>query len=113
MKKSIFVISDLHLGGAPAQDGKPSFQMCSPAGQTRLAEFIRYAADQRSPGCDVHLVINGDIVDFLAEKEFAAFTAQDAVAGEKLSSIFERTDEVWKNLEAFCRGRLPADFVAR
>ena len=101
MKKSIFVISDLHLGGAPAQDGKPSFQMCSPAGQTRLAEFIRYVADQRSPGCDVHLVINGDIVDFLAEKEFAAFTAQDAVAGKKLSSIFERTDEVWKNLEAF------------
>lgn len=102
--KSIFVISDLHLGGAPAQDGKPSFQMCSPAGRTCLAEFINYVSEQRSPSRAVHLVINGDIVDFLAEEEFAPFTAQDHMAGNKLSNIFERTDEVWKSLEAFVGG---------
>jgi hypothetical protein len=38
---------------------------------------------------------------FSVRKGVAAFTAQDAAAGKKLSSIFERTDEVWKNLEAF------------
>jgi UDP-2,3-diacylglucosamine pyrophosphatase LpxH len=95
------VISDLHLGGAPAQDGKPSFQMCSPSGRARLAEFIRYVSEQCSASRDVHLVINGDIVDFLAEEEFAPFTAQDSIAGDKLTSIFERTDEVWKSIEAF------------
>ncbi|WP_447599807.1 metallophosphoesterase [Nitrospira sp. Nam80] len=100
MKKSIFVISDLHLGGAPAQDGKPSFQMCSENGRKRLAEFIDYVVQESGKG-EVHLIINGDIVDFLAEEEFAPFTAQDNLAGNKLSSILERTDEVWKSLEAF------------
>lgn len=104
MKKSIFVISDLHLGGAPAQDGRPSFQMCSPRGRICLTKFINYVSEQRSASRDVHLVINGDIVDFLAEEEFAPFTAQDNLAGNKLSSIFERTDEVWKSLEAFVGG---------
>jgi hypothetical protein len=40
MKQIVFVISDLHLGGASASDGKPSFQICSPAGPARLSEFI-------------------------------------------------------------------------
>ena len=36
MKTSLFVISDLHLGGGH------DFQMCSPVGRKRLAEFISY-----------------------------------------------------------------------
>lgn len=99
MKKSLFVISDLHLGGAPAQDGRPSFQMCSSEGQARLAEFIRYVAGQHSSGREIHLILNGDIVDFLAEKEFATFTDQGGAA-RKLLTIIERTEEVWKSLEA-------------
>ena len=47
MKSAVFIISDLHLGGAPATNGKPSFQMCSASGHRRLAEFIRYAGEQR------------------------------------------------------------------
>ena len=60
MMRSLFVISDLHLGG------DIGFQMCSPHGQSRLAEFIRYIAAQKSDVQDVHLVLNGDVVDFLA-----------------------------------------------
>jgi UDP-2,3-diacylglucosamine pyrophosphatase LpxH len=101
MKKTLFVISDLHLGGAPGGDGKPSFQMCSPSGRTRLAEFIRYVAEQRASDRQITLVIAGDIVDFLAEEEFTAFTANDAVAAQKLGRIIQRTDEVWKSLEIF------------
>jgi UDP-2,3-diacylglucosamine pyrophosphatase LpxH len=92
MKKSLFVISDLHLGG------KPGFQMCSATGQTRLAEFIRYAAEQRCSDCDVHLVINGDIVDFLAEEKFSPFTESDEEAKHKLESVFRNTEEVWDSL---------------
>ena len=77
--------------------------MCSAPGRARLAEFIRYVADQRASDYDVHLVIAGDIVDFLAEEDFAAFTGSDKAAGEKLKSIFDRTDEVWKSLEYLVR----------
>jgi UDP-2,3-diacylglucosamine pyrophosphatase LpxH len=101
MQKTLFVISDLHLGGAPAMDGKPSFQMCSAAGQARLAQFIRYTAEQRSSTVDVTLIIAGDIVDFLAEEEFTAFTMKDSLAGAKLSSIMSRTAEVWRSLQFF------------
>lgn len=103
MKKILFVISDLHLGGAPAGNGKPSFQMCSPEGRTRLAEFIEYAGKQQQSDQDVHLVINGDIVDFLAEEEFSAFTASDSKAKAKLERIMTNTQEVWKSLESFLR----------
>ncbi len=100
MKKTIFVISDLHLGGAPARDGKPSFQMCSPLGRARLAEFIRYVASQQEPdrAREVHLVLNGDIVDFLAEEKFASFTNDDEAAGAKLKQIIKTSGEVWDSL---------------
>ena len=101
MRKAVFVISDLHLGGAPAAEGKHGFQMCSTAGRKRLAEFIEYAAAQRSDEQDVTLVIAGDIVDYLAEEEFAAFTGQDAEAARKLHSVMTRTAEVWESLKAF------------
>ena len=101
MKKSIFVISDLHLGGAPARDGKPSFQMCSPVGQARLAEFVRYVADQRSAGREIHLVLNGDIVDFLAEKEFSSFTIDDEAARQKLDHIFANTKDFWDTVASY------------
>jgi UDP-2,3-diacylglucosamine pyrophosphatase LpxH len=103
MKKSIFVISDLHLGGAPAENGKPSFQMCSPEGHARLADFIRFVLDQQSTGREIHLVIAGDIVDFLAELQFSPFTDKDDAADKKLGKILERTDDIWKNLESYCR----------
>ena len=101
MKKTLFVISDLHLGGTPASDGKPSFQMCSPSGRARLAEFIRYAGAQRTSDCAVTLVLAGDIVDFLAEEEFTPFTINDAVAAQKLERIMQRTDEIWQALQLF------------
>src|SRR5688572_27766333 len=104
MKKSIFVISDLHLGGAPAENGKPSFQMCSFEGRKRLADFIRYVADQHTSTHNAHLILNGDIVDFLAEQSFASFTINDKEAHDKLSNIFERTANVWDNL-ATCVGK--------
>jgi len=100
-KKTIFVISDLHRGGAPGGDGMPSFQMCSSEGRARLAEFIQYAAAQRLPDCDVHLILNGDIVDFLAEEKFASFTNDDEAARNKLQQIIKTTGEVWARLRTF------------
>ncbi|HVR10669.1 MAG TPA: metallophosphoesterase [Thermoanaerobaculia bacterium] len=65
-RRQVYVISDLHLGGDPAEPGIPGgrgFQICR---QGRLvARFVRALAG-RSPG-SLELIINGDIVDFLAE----------------------------------------------
>lgn len=92
MNKSLFVISDLHLGGAEG------FQMCSAAGRVRLADFLSYVAAQKRDDNEIHLVINGDIVDFLAEEEFSSFTNDDDKAVTKLQSIMSGTPEVWCSL---------------
>ena len=92
MKNFLFVISDLHLGG------ELGFQICSPDGQARLADFIRYVAAQKTDYQDVHLVLNGDIVDFLAEQEFSSFTNDDAAARAKLATIIGNTRQVWDSL---------------
>lgn len=96
MKRTLYVISDLHLGGAEG------YQMCAAAGQARLAEFIRYLTEQRQ-GAQAHLLLNGDVVDFLAEKEFASFTCDDKAATVKLAHIIERTQQVWDALAAFAQ----------
>ena len=91
MSKDVFVISDIHAGG------KPGFQMLSPRGVELLADFSSWIADRqvedKTP--DVHLVINGDIVDFLAEEEWAAFSAEDSAA-TKFARIIANTSCVWR-----------------
>lgn len=104
MRTSLYVISDLHLGGAPATDGSRGFQICPPGTQAALAAFIARLPGQQATG-DCRLVIAGDIVDFLAEEPFEAFTANPAEARRKLESILTRTAPVWEALQAFVRDR--------
>ena len=98
MQDSIFVISDLHLGGAAG------FQMCSARGRSRLAALLRWITSQRTVDQNTHLVLAGDIVDFLAERPWEAFTADNERAESKLTKIFESTTEVWDALRDFVRG---------
>ena len=102
MRTRLFVVSDLHLGGEPGTDGAPGFQMCPPANQARLARFIA-SLPGRSKDADVRLVIAGDIVDFLAEKEFAPFTLAPAAARAKLSRVLGGTRPIWTGLGEFLR----------
>lgn len=91
---SVFVVSDLHIGGA---DG---FQMISRETRQKLAALFRWVADQATADRDVQLVIAGDIVDFLAEEPFEAFTANEDAAAIKLRTILAASDEVWQGLAA-------------
>lgn len=93
MSHVLYVISDLHLGGAAPQPHAPGFQMCSPAGRTRLAALIRTMAAQRQPDRSVELCINGDFIDFLAEAPFSAFSSE-AEAVKKLGSVFTEPSTV-------------------
>lgn len=73
----LYVISDLHLGGAPG------FQIfdSGPA----LARLIDHLRTGRPADREVALVINGDFVDFLAERPASYFDPEGAV--QKLDRI--------------------------
>lgn len=104
MRYLVHVISDLHLGGAPASEAGPAFQMCPPATHTLLAAYI-----DRLPPCteqlESHLVIAGDVVDFLAEVPFLPFTGDSAIACAKLTRIFDSSKVVWDALARFSSQR--------
>lgn len=91
----LHVVSDLHLGGANI-NGK-NFQIFNQG--ERLAGFIRNLL-ARSAG-RIGLVLNGDIVDFLAESPACYLDTERAI--QKLDRIY--TDPaftpVWEALSAF------------
>lgn len=97
--KTIFTISDLHLGGKPGEHGASGFQICPEVNRKRVAEFLQWVAGEQNAERRTHLVINGDLVDFLAEEEFSPFTGKDVEARDKLQSIMDHSPEVWKGLK--------------
>lgn len=103
MKKSIFIISDLHLGGAPPDGKSLGYEMCTKWARGLLVLFLEWASRERNENRDVHLVINGDIVDFLAEKPFEIFTRSDADACTKFQRILKNTEEVWNALASWVK----------
>jgi UDP-2,3-diacylglucosamine pyrophosphatase LpxH len=110
-KEHFFVISDLHLGGKPSLHSKDSsFQICPPEpNQQLLAAFIRWVAKQKTSSEDVHLILAGDIVDFLAEEDetaefgFRSFTSNDKEATKKLERAVSRSQVVWEALNDLLR----------
>jgi UDP-2,3-diacylglucosamine pyrophosphatase LpxH len=89
MPRTLYVISDLHLGG------RPGFQICSQKGRELLADFLGWIASRAEGGEDLHLVVNGDAVDFLAEQPFEEFTADNQKATAKLQSILDSSKPIW------------------
>ena len=67
--KEIYIISDLHIGGAAPQNNEArGFQIATHTKE--LAAFINEIANRND--AEIELIINGDIVDFLAEKNVDA-----------------------------------------
>jgi UDP-2,3-diacylglucosamine pyrophosphatase LpxH len=101
--RRLFVISDLHLGGRPDERKggritRPGFQICN--AYEELRQFIDWlkVLGQESENDEFELVINGDIVDFLAEDDFEdkavgsqIWTLDDKHAVAKFDLIVERT----------------------
>ncbi|MBR0778788.1 metallophosphoesterase [Bradyrhizobium diazoefficiens] len=99
----LIVISDLHLGGRPPADGNPGFELCPAVSRRRLARLIRRLAarpDFMGDGDTIELVINGDLIDFLAEEPFVPFTKQATEAIEKLERIIQNCDRGSKEEES-------------
>lgn len=104
MKILLYVISDLHLGGVSNTNGTLGFQICPPSTHLLLTEFIDRLPG-RSTDLEVRLVIAGDIVDFLAEEPFQAFTSDPTEAQTKLNRILNSTTPVWRALRGFVSER--------
>ncbi|MGD9139492.1 MAG: metallophosphoesterase [Desulfobacterales bacterium] len=68
----IYVVSDIHLGGR--RDDQENFQIFNRG--ERLGNLIRHISGQRV-GEDVALVLNGDIIDSLAEDDVSGYVASD------------------------------------
>lgn len=104
--REVYLISDLHLGGVQPATTDPNdrgFRICTHGRE--LAQFVDALA-AKPPS--VELIVNGDMVDFLAEDDggagWLAFTASQADAVRKLDSIVSRDQPLF---DAFAR------FVAR
>lgn len=100
MKTHLYVVSDLHLGGESREDGRPGFQMCPPRNVAALESFV-LSLPAPTKEDDRHLVLAGDVVDFLAEQPFLACTVDDGEAAGKLARIMGRTAGVWEVVRAF------------
>lgn len=100
MRNVVYIISDLHLGGATASASSAGFQMCPPSTHSLLARFIE-GLPTGTADVATHLVIAGDIVDFLAEQPFASFTVDQDQVRLKLDSIFRSTKVVWDALATY------------
>ncbi len=109
LSRQLYVISDLHLGGLYDTSGAPGargFRLCTQV--PALAKFIDSLTAKPAGSPPIELVINGDMVDFLAEREeapphFVPYTADERVAADKLAAILTRdqpfTDALHRFLE--------------
>src|SRR5262245_2779966 len=91
----IHVISDLHMGGA-----KPDFQILK---QTkRLSGFIRWVTAQRPDG-RVALVLNGDVIDTLAEDVGGYIATSNAASTVERVMNDPSFEPVWNALSDFTK----------
>jgi hypothetical protein len=98
---TVFVISDLHLGGyeAPYEGQQRDYRIFRDG--EALAWFIGHAAASRTAAGRIALVINGDLVDFLAVEDATYFDWEGADG--KLTAIIDdpQLGEMWTALTAF------------
>jgi UDP-2,3-diacylglucosamine pyrophosphatase LpxH len=106
--RDVFVISDLHIGGSYSADGngrKRGFRLC-----THVDSLTRYvsAIARRSAENRAELVINGDLVDFLAEEggagpRWTPFVTDEGEACRRLDRIVERDAAFFEALRDLLR----------
>jgi len=101
--REVYLISDLHLGGVQPATSDPDdrgFRICTHGNE--LAQFVTALAARPAP---VELIINGDMVDFLAEENPAGgwdpFTTDQQEAARKLDSIIDRDKAFFAALGEF------------
>lgn len=101
--RQLYIISDLHLGGIYQTSGR-GFRLCTHA--DALAGFVDGLTRKPLTNPRVELVINGDMIDFLAEEnaegtKWTPFTADENLAVKKFSDIAGRDGQFFGALKNF------------
>lgn len=107
--RKVYVISDLHIGGAypaPGSADTRGFRLNTHV--PVLTGFVTRLAASAVDGVKLELVINGDIVDFLAEQSpsgpmWVPFTPDPDDACKKLETIVARDQPFFDALGAFLK----------
>jgi UDP-2,3-diacylglucosamine pyrophosphatase LpxH len=100
--REIYIISDIHLGGEypkPGDLNQRGFRICTHA--DAVARFINGLAEPLPGRGPIELVLNGDTVDFLAERAPNSSSWDPAVAVDKLNAIVRRDLPVFEALGRF------------
>jgi UDP-2,3-diacylglucosamine pyrophosphatase LpxH len=100
--RQVYIISDLHLGGAYDPPGR-GFRLCTHT--EALVEFVNRLTEKPCRP-KIELIINGDTVDFLAEQnaqgvKWTPFTTDQVGALKKLNDIAVRDSAFFGALKAF------------
>jgi UDP-2,3-diacylglucosamine pyrophosphatase LpxH len=110
LARQVYVISDLHLGGEYGAGAHPEdrgFRLCSQV--PTLTAFVEALAGRPGDTQRTELIINGDFVDFLAERSTAGasaatwtpFRANPRAAAATLKTIVERDRRFFRALTTF------------
>ena len=99
--RQTYVISDLHLGGNYAANDEPGFRLC-----TQVPRLTAFVDALRRKDTATELVINGDLVDFLAEGEgsppkWTPFLSDPDHASRRLERIIARDRNFFEALARF------------
>ena len=101
--REVYLISDLHLGGVQPSTtdvNDRGFRIC-----THGAELARFVDALAAKPPSVELIVNGDMVDFLAEEDggggWLPFTTDQAAAVRKLDAIVDRDLALFQALGRF------------
>ena len=99
--RQTYVISDLHLGGNYAANDEPGFRLC-----TQVSRLTAFVDALRRKDTATELVINGDLVDFLAEgegspPEWTPFLSDPDHASRRLERIIARDRNFFEALARF------------
>jgi len=101
LPQELFIISDLHLGGEYGKEGERGFRI-----NTHVEELVAFLEEVQAraaagPRC-TELIVNGDFVDFLAERDqdgrWHAFIEEEGEAVKTFDRIAQRDSAVFDQL---------------
>lgn len=104
-KKTVLVISDLHLGAGDEVNGRKN-PLEDFHSDKELVDFISYYSSGEYQNKDVELIINGDFLDLLAVPFVPYFDDEywsESAALEKIDLILNAHPEVMDSLVAFLK----------
>ncbi len=104
LARQVYIISDLHLGGVYPEAGQSGRGFRINTHVDELTAFVDAVTSKPTSEPTIELIINGDLVDFLAEREpgpenWVPFSPDPAKAAKKMETIAGRDPQFFDALK--------------